>query len=661
MNDLVVIPATYDYRLVALSVAIAILASYAALEMAGRINATRGSIRTAWLAGGAIAMGCGIWAMHYVGMLAYRLPIHVYYNVPTVALSLFAAMAASWVALFVVSRPRMTAYHVVIGSLLMGAGIAAMHYTGMAAMRLHAMHHYQPGLVMLSILLAVMIAFVAIGLIFYFREGDRSQNLEHLSSIVMGLAIPVMHYTGMAAVRFTPAVQPLDLTNAVDISTLANSGIVIFTLLVIGFALLISVVDRRLASQANLLVLSEQRYQKLFESNPHPTIVFDPLTMFPWKVNQAAIDVFGYSADEWTGLRVTVLNERQDFVAQLLENSEDQVTETQYRRKDGAAVDVEVRLRTITWGIHSAALLMAADITERKNAEREREKMEVQLRHAQKLESIGQLAAGLAHEINTPTQYIGDNVHFLGDAFDELHNLFVEYDLLLAAAKHGEVPKEMIEAVANAVQEAHASYLMEEIPKAIQQTREGVGRVTSLIQAMKEFSYPGGKEKVPVDLNRAIESTITVARNEWKYVADMKTDYDSSLPMVNCLPSEFNQVILNLVINAAHSIEDVVGRNGTRKGTITVQTRNCPEWAEVRITDSGNGIPENIRSRIFDPFFTTKEVGKGTGQGLAIARNVIVDKHGGTIHFETQERKGTTFVVRLPYNAGTKARLPVPV
>jgi signal transduction histidine kinase len=167
---------------------------------------------------------------------------------------------------------------------------------------------------------------------------------------------------------------------------------------------------------------------------------------------------------------------------------------------------------------------------------------------------------------------------------------------------------------------------------------------------MKEFSHPGTKEKIPLDLNHAIENTITVTRNEWKYVSEMDTEYDCSLPLVSCLPGEFNQVILNLIVNAAQTIADVIKNGGPEKGKITVQTKNYPDWVEIRIQDSGAGIPEKVRPRIFDPFFTTKEIGKGTGQGLAIARSVVVDKHGGSIQFESEEGKGTTFIIRLPHD-----------
>ena len=286
-------------------------------------------------------------------------------------------------------------------------------------------------------------------------------------------------------------------------------------------------------------------------------------------------------------------------------------------------------------------LIIGSDTTDR-NA------MEEQRRQAQKLESVGQLAAGIAHEINTPTQYIGDNVRFLRDAFRDLQGLLATYERLSVAGNGGSLSREEIQALTAAVKKADAAYLLDEIPKAIEQSLEGVSHVSALVGAMKEFSHPGTKEKTLLDLNHAIECTITVSRNEWKYVADMETDFDLTLPRVSCQPGEFNQVILNLIVNAVHAISDVVGKGGSEKGKIKVQTRNCAEWAEIRIQDTGTGIPEKARARVFDPFFTTKAIGKGTGQGLAIARSVVVDKHAGTIHFETEEGKGTTFIVRLP-------------
>jgi len=262
----------------------------------------------------------------------------------------------------------------------------------------------------------------------------------------------------------------------------------------------------------------------------------------------------------------------------------------------------------------------------------ERQRLEGELAQAQKLEAIGQLAAGIAHEINTPIQYIGDNGAFLQEAFRDL--------MKVVSPPAG--PE-----VAAAEAAVDIEYLQEEIPKAIQQLLEGVDQVGRIVRAMKEFSHRGPLEKMLVDINRAIESTAVVSRNEWKYVADLTTDLDPDLPLVYCIAGEINQVVLNLIVNAAHAISDVYKTTG-RKGAIRVSTHRKEQSIEIRVSDTGPGIPEAIQSKVFDPFFTTKPVGQGTGQGLAIARTVIVKKHQGAIRFETAAGVGTTFIIQLP-------------
>ena len=253
------------------------------------------------------------------------------------------------------------------------------------------------------------------------------------------------------------------------------------------------------------------------------------------------------------------------------------------------------------------------------------------------------MAAGIAHEINTPIQYVGDNTRFLRDAFTSLDRLLQSYDRLLGATPGNPLAAEMHKLARS----ARLDYLRAEIPKSIEDSLEGVGRVAQIVKAMKEFSHPGSSEKTAVDLNHAIDSTILVCRNEWKYVADVKTDFDATLPVVNCVPGEFNQVILNLIVNASHAIADVVAAQPGSKGAIKVATRHDGEWAEIRVCDTGGGIPESAQPHVFNPFFTTKGVGKGTGQGLAIAHTVIVQKHGGSITFDTGS-SGTVFIVRIP-------------
>jgi PAS domain S-box-containing protein len=285
--------------------------------------------------------------------------------------------------------------------------------------------------------------------------------------------------------------------------------------------------------------------------------------------------------------------------------------------------------------------VIGADITERV-------KFEAQLNQSHKMEAIGQLAAGIAHEINTPTQFVGDNTRFLQDAFGDLIQASNLYQEVVESASSGKLDAEFIQDVEKRFAELDIAYLEEEVPQAIEQTLKGVDRITHIVQAMRIFAHPGGTEKEPIDINKEIEKTITITRNEWKYVAELITDFDTTLPTVPCYRAEFNQVILNLIVNAAHAIAEANGKRSSEKGTIKISSAKAGSWAEIRISDTGHGIPPQIRHRIFDLFFTTKEPGRGTGQGLAIAHSVIVDKHRGKIDIETEENRGTTFIIRLP-------------
>jgi PAS domain S-box-containing protein len=268
------------------------------------------------------------------------------------------------------------------------------------------------------------------------------------------------------------------------------------------------------------------------------------------------------------------------------------------------------------------------DITERKVAEQ-------RLAASEHLESIGRLAAGVAHEINTPIQYLNDSVYFIRDAMQDL----LAHNAKLAAALP--VPPEADEDIED---------LRRELPPALDRVVDGLARIAEIVRSMKEFSHVDQREMSRVDLNRAINSTLIIARSEYKYVAEMQTEF-ADLPLVTCHGGQVNQVVLNLVVNAAHAICDKnKGSLSPEKGLITVRTRIEDGFAVISISDTGGGIPEAIRKRIFEPFFTTKEVGRGTGQGLSIAHNVI-KAHGGRLDFVTEIGKGTTFNVRLPLAA----------
>jgi signal transduction histidine kinase len=265
-----------------------------------------------------------------------------------------------------------------------------------------------------------------------------------------------------------------------------------------------------------------------------------------------------------------------------------------------------------------------------------------QLLQQEKLASVGQLAAGVAHEINTPIQYVGDNLRALSDAFEHLVEILQQYRSLVESADSAPLPSQAVEDIRRAESERDLEYLLEDIPNAVRQALEGVGRVTKIVRAMKDFSHMDRGEFAPVDLNRSLEDTLTVARNEYKYVADVRTEFEE-LPPVVCCGGELNQVFLNLLVNAAHAIADT-----KQHGLITISTRRDADQVIVSISDSGTGIPPEIQSKIFDPFFTTKEVGRGTGQGLSIAHQIVVGRHKGSLTFETQPGKGTTFRIRIP-------------
>lgn len=286
-------------------------------------------------------------------------------------------------------------------------------------------------------------------------------------------------------------------------------------------------------------------------------------------------------------------------------------------------------------------LIIGSDVTER-------EILSQQLRQAQKLEAIGQLAAGIAHEINTPIQYVSDNTRFLQESWPSLDKLVAITREMRREASAVPISPQTLKQFDELSKAADFEYLQTEIPRAIEQSLDGTQRVGKIVRAMKEFSHPGGEEKRSMDINKAIETTITVARNEWKYVAEVETHFDLDLPLVLCHAGEFNQVILNLLINAAQAIAQAVGDGSQGKGKIVVSTTHDEDWAEISISDTGGGIPEAVRSRVFEPFFTTKPVGKGTGQGLALAHTAIVRRHGGKIWFDSEVGKGTTFYIRMP-------------
>jgi PAS domain S-box-containing protein len=355
------------------------------------------------------------------------------------------------------------------------------------------------------------------------------------------------------------------------------------------------------------------------------------------------ISMLGYSSEsELKQIRAQTLyadaRDRERLLATVRERGEIRNLRLRLRRRDGSGIHVlgSTRIHAVQDGTTYLESVLA-DITEMVEASEERQRLEGQLALAQKLQAVGELASGIAHEINTPMQFIGDNVHFLKRAFERLSALLEQYrgrDRAFAA---------------KADAAAGVAQLKGDVAEAFDGSFEGVERVTEIVRAMKEFAHPGDTAKASTDLNQAVQTTLIVARNVYKDVADVRTEF-GEIPPVECRKAEINKVLLNLIVNAAHAIGTALERGRKGRGVITIRTSCDVSHVDIRITDSGCGIPQAVISRIFDPFFTTKPVGKGTGQGLAIARSII-QSHDGELNVESTVDVGTTFTIRLPRTA----------
>lgn len=273
-------------------------------------------------------------------------------------------------------------------------------------------------------------------------------------------------------------------------------------------------------------------------------------------------------------------------------------------------------------------------------------KTQKSLEEARRLESVGQLASGVAHEINTPTQFVGDNISFIKQNIDQFHDLFSYISKI--AKSHDTNFQEIENIIKKLDSNVDLDFVLGEMPLALEQSLDGVQRIKSIVKAMKSSVHPDNVDMQLADINQEIESACVLSRSEWKLVTEIDMKLDTELPKVYCLPYEINQVVLNMVINASHAISDEVKAGKYEKGLIEISTKADDEFAEIHIIDNGAGMPKEVQSKIFDPFFTTKEVGIGTGQGMSLAYNVINDKHKGLIELDSEVGKGTHFTIKLP-------------
>ena len=628
------LPSHYDLRLVALSILIAVVASYTALDLASRVTAALGRARAIWLAGGASAMGIGIWSMHYVGMLAFKLPVLVNYHMPTALASLAAAVLASAFALWVVSRQEMRLWHAIRGSVVMGFGIAVMHYTGMVSMQLPGTVLYHWPLVAVSVAVAVIVSFMALWRAFRLREpGVGAWSWNKLgSALLMGAAIPSMHYTAMAAVSFE-ASGPARLLHTLSIPsmTLGTSAIVLSTFMILGLAITTSLLDRRYCDQAIALQSSATHYQKflrqVIDINPHLIFVKD------WEgryvlANEAMAGFLGTTVDSLIGKRDADFHLKGEEAEQFLRDDREVMSaqkpvsiaeEPATCSKTGGTrwfQTVKVPLMSSD-GSARQVLGVATDITERKQ-------LEDQFRQAHKMEAVGRLAGGVAHDFNNVLTIIRAQTEFL------LADL---------------PPDDACRADVLEIQSA-------------------ADRASAFTRQLLAFSRRQLLQPEVLELNAAITGTEMMVRRLMGEDVVVLTKLHPDLPRVWADPGQLQQVILNLAVNA----RDAMPRGGTlliETGVVELDEHYPRQHPSAKpgvhvvlvFTDTGCGMDPATRSRIFEPFFTTKEPGKGTGLGLSTVYG-IVKQSGGHIWVYSEVDRGTTFKLYFPPHYGAVKAAP---
>lgn len=878
----------YNLQLVIVSVAIAVLASYTALDLAGRVNATQNRAQIGWLISGAAAMGTGIWSMHFIGMLAFRLPVLVHYDFLTVFISVLPAMLASGLALFLVSRPALGWLRLLGGSLFMGLGIASMHYLGMAAMHLPVVVHYDRRIIALSVLIAIAVSFAGLFLVFQLREETTPHQTwkKLLAAIIMGTAIPTMHYTGMAAACFMPmpnTVLESDLQPPENIVPLA-AAVVIGTLIILGLALLTAFFDRRLSAQviyAQALQESQKSLKAILEGIQVGVLVIGEDAQVQ-AANQAVLDLLHLSSTTelqqlWnkigSNLDLSSPDHSQDQLLQSLQpvlqqiaarqsvqnavvygvtpthseptallvnavplhRSDSSFTQmictfseitdlkrTENRLKESEAkfrhlatqeellnrlssqirqsLDLQTILQTAVcevrtifatdrsliyqfdshwrgqvvledvaepwsptlgeaaddcfpkecleryqdgkiqaihnileaglnpehrqflqrlqvqanlivpiivcnqlWGLlivhqcshprvwqeeestllHQLAIQLGIAIQQSnlytqaeqsalqaqaqaqqlresevqlkqqaqnlQQAFQELQSLQLQLVQSEKMSSLGQLVAGIAHEINNPVNFIHGNLPHVQDHVGEL------LDFVQLYQQHYPDPVSEIQAQA---EDIDLKFLQDDLAKILHSMKIGTDRIRQIVLSLRNFSRMDESEFKAVDIHEGIDSTLMILQHRLKArperpAIEVIQDY-AKLPLVECYPGQLNQVVMNVVANAIDALEEVDANRTFQEiqehpSQITIRTSIiADQWVEIAIADNGLGIPENVKARIFDPFFTTKSIGKGTGMGLSISYQIIVEKHGGNLECFSAPKQGTEFVIQIP-------------
>lgn len=777
------ITASYEPLLVVLSFIIATIASYTALELAGRVTPDLPlKALLSWIFGGAIAMGTGIWSMHFIAMLAFKLPILVVYDVKLTLLSWADAIVASGLALLIFSRPKLSIQMLFGGSLLMGSAIASMHYLGMAGIKVPgAMIYYNQWLVILSIVIAISASGAALWLAFYLRNLQKSSFdwLKLMSALVMGIAISGMHYTGMWAMEFIQVPEfVLPLTETAPNSWLAiQVGTASFLILVV--TLIFSLLEQRYAEQIvwqTALKESAERekalsmaIQRVRQTLDIPTILAATTSELRQVINCDRVVIFRFNPD-WSGKFVAEsvsdgwisLVQKQQENPQLQANAfacDSCIMSNQNQQQDNLLRDplavkdtylqstqggiynqgaiyrvvediyhagfntcyitlleqlqaksyviVPIYSNNKLWGLVAAyqnsaprqwkeaeinitvqishqlgvalehvellaqtqqkSIALQQEIRERLHTEAllqlqkqqleetlsDLKQLQTQLIQNEKMAALGQLVAGIAHEINNPIGFISGNLTYISQYIADL--------LKLVQAYHDEYPDAKFKTT-GILGYGDLDDMNQDLQKSIDAMSRGTERIRQLVLCLRNFARLDEAEIKRVDIHEGIENTLMLldhrlqATEQRPAITVVKNH--SLLPLIECYPSQLNQVFMNIILNAIDTLEEKIKYNQSRSNTsmslgfnyiIVIETKFINKTSiEIRIIDNGIGIDKNNLGKIFDPFFTTKQVGKGTGLGLSISYQIITQQHGGTLTCNSVLGAGSQFIINIP-------------
>ena len=423
-------------------------------------------------------------------------------------------------------------------------------------------------------------------------------------------------------------------------------GIITSLLWTFGFMVMI---NQRINRQ---MKESLDHFEQIFNASPDAATITNIDNGNIVSVNDHFTDITGFSKEEAVGTSVISLwknpERRIEFAGIVKKTGVCENFQADFVRKDGVVINALLSAKMIRLKGLPHIITISRDITRLKENEKERERLKTEIQHGQRLQSIGTLAAGIAHEINSPLQFTNDNIDFIANSYKEIIKLVQTYKDLMMNCHTDQDKQNAKDTISSIEKKINLEFLTDEMPEALSQTKDGISRIRKIVNAMKQYSNMNLEEKKAADLNKTLENAEIISRNEWKYHAELVNEFDPELPFIECYEPELNQVFMNLIVNAAHATKDAVDKKLIEKGLITVKTSHKEGRIIIEIGDNGTGISKKIREKVYDPFFTTKDVGVGTGQGLAIAHRIINEKHKGKIWFESEENKGTTFFVELP-------------